>query len=853
MSAAVVALVSTMAQAGESCISPGTTSDLHLAQLKRRLTRVRLPPDDAGDITSPHASCDSGPCADFATFDADGDGFVTRFEAEVKEEEWDRALHLADADLNGKLSNAEFNVFMEYIENKASESNEELSAKLDEEIAGGDDTGVLDEALQGGSAGANFALLATRMAVELTMSHFPAFDRSADGFVDRDEALLHGSDEDWENTLHKFDTDNDRALSRVEFEKLLLDRRGVMMESSLKNVSHSMDAMHGHCQQDSGAVVQMITGAAETAHTARQQHIQALSLKTGLGWGSETNMMRTEALRRLFNGADSDHNGVLTMREYADAGAHARFEQVQGPFREAMDLDGDGQLFDHEASVGSAFEFHMLDGDQDGAVGWQEMKDMFASKGWLGVQKFRHALALATEQTLPGLVAALLELSWGEDSTDKPHLELEHGRATASEGAAAAASHWNTSLLALGSPATRRRATRRPKLSTENAQALASIVGNTAVASMSDILSQEFCWRKSYDRGVGQPAGCSSKYEARGAMCYPRCGRDRSRSNGDIEFCNRPCPSGTTDTGLHCRTNGHTKSKSCCGTCWPNNWCCRTWCCGGCPSGYTNTGCFCEPSWVEKDRQYSPGKTKYDAAAVGCADPRYPDGPKQTPLGYFCYPRPRPGYSCDLTACRENCPTLLQPCGLGACAASGAGCGSTIFRMAFDTAMAVVDTALLVGSFGTTSAGASQAKRVAVKKSTQSTFRSAAKANLRMFQRKLRSGATKRAVKKFVAEKLTKTAMKKVLKDALADQGTALVENAVGAVINEFLAKKDSDMENFDYTSLDPTGISAAAKSSIDGESALSQARAWTEVVGTVDPTGWVAAAASFMHPTCQR
>merc|ERR1711972_146122 len=96
-------------------------------------------------------------------------------------------------------------------------------------------------------------------------------------------------------------------------------------------------------------------------------------------------------------------------------------------------------------------------------------------------------------------------------------------------------------------------------------------------------------------------------------------------------------------------------------------------------------------------------------------------------------------------------------------------------------------------------------------------------ANLKNFQKKLASAVTKHGIKKLVAEKLTKQAMKQVMKTVLADYGTALVENAVGAAINEFLVKRGSDMKSFDFTSIDPTGISGAVKSAVDGESALTQ------------------------------
>lgn len=166
-------------------------------------------------------------------------------------------------------------------------------------------------------------------------------------------------------------------------------------------------------------------------------------------------------------------------------------------------------------------------------------------------------------------------------------------------------------------------------------------------------------------------------------------------------------------------------------------------------------------------------------------------------------------------------------------------------------AQAVFDTALLVASFGTTGAGANQAKRVAVKKATQKSFRAAAKANIKKFAKRLVKSDVKKYVKDAVMKKLTKKAMKKAMKDFIEEKGQEAVDNAVNVAINEFASKGENSFDNFDYTVMDPTGIASAVKTSVDGEDALTQAKAYTEVVGTFDPTGWVSAAASFMHPTC--
>ena len=128
-------------------------------------------------------------------------------------------------------------------------------------------------------------------------------------------------------------------------------------------------------------------------------------------------------------------------------------------------------------------------------------------------------------------------------------------------------------------------------------------------------------------------------------------------------------------------------------------------------------------------RDYSPGKTKYDASAAGCPDPRYPDL-KLTPLGYFCYPAPRSGFQCQLTACQSICPPLMTQCGPAACALSAETCGANIGQMVVDVSLAVVQTAGLIASFGATGAGGNQA----VSAASQTAFKSAAKRTIKKFQ-----------------------------------------------------------------------------------------------------------------------
>ena len=386
----------------------------------------------------------------------------------------------------------------------------------------------------------------------------------------------------------------------------------------------------------------------------------------------------------------------------------------------------------------------------------------------------------------------------------------------------------------------------------------------TTYKTITDLLSVEFCWRKSYDRGAGKIAGCASSYESRGAMCYPKCGGNTYRSNLDIEYCQTHCPSGTTDIGLHCRTNGHTYwRKPCCHrhckyrcgwrrTC---RWCCRpSACCGSCRSGFTNTGCTCEPSWTAQGRAYSPGKTKFDNGATGCSEPSYPDK-KQTPLGQFCYPIPKAGYQCQLTACQQKCPPHMVSCGLGACALTAGNCASNIASMVIESSMAVVSTALIVASFGTATpavgVGKAAAKTV-VKASVQKAFKTGAKSALKSYQKSLAKDAVQKSLMKKVKDKLQVEVVKKFAKEVASEFLSNAAEVAVQETVAAFAKKSEDDMENFDYAEFDPTGVLGAASTTLDKDSSdIEEAAAWTEAVGTFDPTGWVGAAATFMHESC--
>ena len=721
---------------------------------------------------------------------------------------------------------------------------------------------------------------------ELAEHHFTVFDQNGDGQIVLGEALHHGDIDQWTHSLEKYDENNDAKMSFREFTNLIADRREhVKDEDNLVRTAayESFDGrppgsnredyeLHLHKQSEPEFVYE--TAAFQKLLASRQQEIRVA--EKSLMVGSMSLSARHDAVVQMFKTADANADGVLTLDEYTSSGDESRYEAVQGGYKQAIDKDGDGRVSAQEALNAAAFEYDVLDQDRDGKLTSAELVQTLENKGWLR-KKDWHVAHTLSEQSLsmPHHMTVHVETHYGdtpdEDYGDEEACEAAKvvSQTNAVLARAAATIHYDddnddaTPPKLLSESATlddddvsyaddvdgteaavRAMSSVTRKLSKDKKKQIMTNALDTAYATVTNILSTDFCWRKTYDRGVGKIAGCGGSHpDARAAMCYATCPAGSARHWHDVEYCGFNCPSGSTDIGLHCRTNGHTKSKSCCGTCWPRSWCCRTWCCGGCGSGWTNTGCFCEPSWVAQRRDYSPGKTKYSVGQ--CHDPSYPDR-KMTPLGYFCYPAPKVGYQCQMTTCQSSCLAHMTSCGPGACALSAEQCAASIGQMVLDTSLAVVSTALTVATFGTAGAGGTQGLRFGVASGTRALFKSAAKASLRGFQKQIAKSATKNAIKNAVFKKIKQTAS-----DLAESVALGFAAQATQAVVEAIQSKTPSQMEEFDYTAFDPTGIASATESSLDGDSDIDQAAAWTGAVGTFDPTGWVAAAASFMKGSC--
>lgn len=86
-------------------------------------------------------------------------------------------------------------------------------------------------------------------------------------------------------------------------------------------------------------------------------------------------------VRRQFAAMDANHDGVVTMAEYeayrartANAAAESPFDHVGGHWFEHADAAGDGRVTLAEAEARPLRMFDMADADHDGVVSLQEQK-----------------------------------------------------------------------------------------------------------------------------------------------------------------------------------------------------------------------------------------------------------------------------------------------------------------------------------------------------------------------------------------------------------------------------------------------------------------------------------------------
>src|SRR5262249_14408560 len=78
------------------------------------------------------------------------------------------------------------------------------------------------------------------------------------------------------------------------------------------------------------------------------------------------------------------------------------------------------------------------------------------------------------------------------------------------------------------------------------------VITALAVLTVSASRAQDFCWKDSYGRGVGNvPTSCAPGQEMRGLLCYDTCKGTTQRSG--VGECISACPPGFRDDGWYCR------------------------------------------------------------------------------------------------------------------------------------------------------------------------------------------------------------------------------------------------------------------------------------------------------------
>ena len=224
----------------------------------------------------------------------------------------------------------------------------------------------------------------------------------------------------------------------------------------------------------------------------------------------------------------------------------------------------------------------------------------------------------------------------------------------------------------------------------------------------------EFCWRDSYGRGVGTiPDGCPAGREKIGALCYSRCPAGYKRVGFD---CHQICPGDMSDQGLFCRLPEYGRGG---GYPWHFGDClCNSGMIGRCerdhgrgncemngaiaypkckPGFYAVGCCICRPNPPNCAARGLGGQFDLSCAKkiiIGDPVPMTCPFGKQMDAG-LCYNSCNPTYKGVGPVCWGQAPLGMVECGMGA-ASDSLKCA----EITADQIMAVGETALFIGSLG---------------------------------------------------------------------------------------------------------------------------------------------------------
>lgn len=366
-------------------------------------------------------------------------------------------------------------------------------------------------------------------------------------------------------------------------------------------------------------------------------------------------------------------------------------------------------------------------------------------------------------------------------------------------------------------------------------------VGKTATRTGYDMATGEnsdICWKASYGRGVGTvPQRCAAGQERIGLLCYDQCAPGTKRFGFD---CHSTCPQGMRDDGLFCRAAEYGRGV---GYAWQigdnANVAIDAWWAGmtarcekdhgkgncergagivypKCAPGFTAFGAnICRP--VAPDCRalgLNPGVDLSCAKKVVVGEPVIGIcAAGQQSQGGLCYGTCKPGYDGAGPVCWGSCGGKYPvECGAG-CATSEMACVMSITDQVVGVLSVAATIASTVGTVGAGTAAAASLK-AAVKSGTEKMIKETTK-------------------------KISKVMLKITVKELAKDAGKSLAMNQVDNLANLLSG------EDFDPTTLDPTGIASMVQSFVKpvcnapaGSQPASADRSWYAMPGKAHDLG---------------
>lgn len=524
----------------------------------------------------------------------------------------------------------------------------------------------------------------------------------------------------------------------------------------------------------------------------------------------------------MIDTADKDRDGAISMDEMVTEQPNHGKEIFS-----KLDVDGDGQA--------TLQECLRLASDSIMVAAEKSAVDLANAKGHvLPIGKFRDDLEAIRNGTTVIVPSAMKDLSAGELASQQERREEELAALDVAESSTAGEGYlwgrsksgrrrrdadWHKNVDPLECGPTDNKCKNLQKLGNRAAWKAGMTIFKTLTES-------DFCWRNHYDRGAGVGRWCKSGYSQGGLLCYKNC-PSKYRRHGD--HCWKDCPSKyPDDTGV-----------ACCELRWD------VW----------NIRC------ANKQVKYYPGKGLTDSSVTTCP----PDRPVDA--AGLCYKSPVTDYSCTGTACNINCKSVMNTdCGAGACAASTESCTHNVISMIDGSISAVIDTAILVVSFGSSSGAkvaASAAQKAALKQAARGNMKRIAvrvgKKSFKTEYRRLVRRAAMKAVRDAVKGKATDHLVDSTIKAGIAGVSDQEVSKAMAQsgrsaeqLADTIVQQMSDQAKDFDFKNLDFTGVSAVVDAMDSDAPADKMAAAWLNMLSTIDPTGWLAAAANFAKPKCK-